>query len=821
MLNFWRDLQYALRTLTKNPGFAAIGVVTLALGMAVNTTLFSVINGFLLRPLPVPHPEQITVLAAQQATVPGYRFSYPDYADFRDQSDSFSDIFFYRVTLSSVAVDHKADHCLISRVSSNYFSVLGIRPAVGRLILPSEGLTPGADPVIVLAYSYWRKRFAGDENIAGRKVEINGLPFTVVGVTPEDFHGTYSVIEMDAYVPFSAELKEDPDNPVQKVWTSRGDRTLTVMGRLKPGVSMKQAASSLNVIAERIAQAHPDTEKGLAVQLLPERLARPEPDPQNPIPAAAVAFMGLAGLVLLVACFNIANVLLVRATVRQREMAIRAALGAGRGRLVRQYLTESLLLALLGGGAGLVLASWAANLLGSMRRATDLPLRLDFHPDARVYLFALTAVLLTGLVVGVLPALRAARTNVITVLHEGGRGSSSGPRRQFVRSALVVAQVAGSFVLLIVAGLFVRSLGQAEKIRLGFNPDHVLDLSVDLDQIGYKEPQARQVYRDIDKRIAALPGVQSVAEAFIVPLGYVSSDDYVWIQEHPLEAGQQPPGVMLDMVTPSYLDTLQIPLLRGRRFSEADSEKAPLVAIINQTMAQKFWPNEDALGKNFSTKSPKGPFIQVVGIVQDGKYHDLTEDPQPFYYVPIEQNYMSMRTIHVRASVPPETLALQIEALIHEVAPDVPITQVKTMREALQTANGFFLFRFGAQLTSVMGLLGLILAIVGIYSVVSYAAAQRTQEFGIRVAMGASSGHILKMVLRQGIGVIGVGLLLGLVLSLAGTRLLATMFVGVKPTDPLTFSMVILFLTAIALFACWVPARRATRIDPLVALRHE
>jgi len=433
----------------------------------------------------------------------------------------------------------------------------------------------------------------------------------------------------------------------------------------------------------------------------------------------------------------------------------------------------------------------------------------------------LAAVLLTGIVVGLMPALRAARTNVVSVLHEGGRGSSSGPRRQLARNALVVAQVAGSFVLLIVAGLFVRSLDKAQRISLGFNPDHVLDLSVDVEQIGYKETQARQVYRDMDKRIAALPGVQSVAEAFTVPMGYVSADDRVWIQDHPYEAGHQPPTVMYDMVTSSYFDTLQIPLLRGRQLSDADSEKAPAVALINQTMAKQFWPNEDPIGKSFSSKGPNGPFMQVVGLVQDGKYQNLTEEPQPFYYLPLAQSYVSLRTFHVRASVPPETLALQIEALIRELAPDVPVTQVKTMTEALQGANGFFLYRFGAQLTSVMGLLGLILAIVGIYSVVSYAAAQRTQEFGIRIAMGASSRDILKMVLRQGIGVIGIGLVAGLVISLAGTRLLATMFVGVKPSDPLTFSLVVLFLTAIALFACWIPARRATRIDPLIALRHE
>lgn len=822
MRNFLKDIRFALRTLAKNPGFALIGIVTLALGMAVNTTVFSVVNGFLLRPLPVPHPEQITVLALKQSSLPGaYRFSHSTYEELRDQTDAFSDVFAYQPTLAGITVDHKSDHCLISRVSSNYFSSLGVKPAYGRFILPTEGRTPGADPIIVLGYSYWRRRFAGDPAIVGQKVELNNRSFTVVGVAPREFHGTYSVMDMDGYVPFSAETGDDPDNPVQKVWVNREARNLTVMGRLKPGVGMKQAQSSLNVVAERVAKAHPESEKGMTVQLFPEKLARPEPEAENPIPATSLAFMSLAGLVLLVACFNIANVLLVRATVRQRETAIRAALGATQGRLIRQYLVESLMLALLGGGAGLVLASWASGFLSSLPLGTDLPLRLDFRPDARVYLFALAAILFTGLFVGIMPALRAARSNVSSVLHEGGRGSSSGPRRQFARNILVVAQVAGSLVLLIVAGLFVRSLEKAEKMSLGFNPDHVLDLSVDVEQVGYKEPQARAAYRDIDKRIAALPGVQSVAEAFIVPMGYVSANDRIWIEEHAYAAGEQPLDVPYNQVTPSYFDTLQMQLLRGRKFSDADSEKAPEVAIINETMAKKFWPKEDALGKHFSTKGANGPFKEVVGIVPDAKIQNPTAAPQAFYYVPLEQSYNSLRTIHVRTSVPPESLALQIQSAIHEVVPDVPITQVKTMNEALQGANGFFLFRFGAQLTSTMGLLGLVLAVVGIYSVVSYAAAQRTQEIGIRVAMGASPRDILKMVLRQGLTVVGVGLAAGLALAFAGTRVVGGLIVGIKPTDPLTFAVVLGVLAAIAVFACWVPARRATRIDPLVALRYE
>jgi predicted permease len=386
---------------------------------------------------------------------------------------------------------------------------------------------------------------------------------------------------------------------------------------------------------------------------------------------------------------------------------------------------------------------------------------------------------------------------------------------------LVVAQVAGSLVLLIVAGLFVRSLDKAQKINLGFNPDHVLNLSVDVAQIGYKEPRGRIVYRDLDSRIRALPGVESVAQAFTTPMSLISTGDRLTIENQQLEPGQQPPDINYNMVTTGYFDTLQIPLLRGRKFADADSEKAPLVAVINQNMAKKFWPSEDALGRRFSIKGPKGPFIEVVGIVQDGKYQDVTEDPQPYFYVPFEQSYMSIRTIHVRTSVPPETLALQLESQIHELAPDVPITQVQTMTQSLQGANGFFFFRFGAQITAVMGFLGLILAVVGIYSVVSYAAAQRTQEIGIRIAMGASPRDILKMVLRQGLGVVSIGLGLGLVIALAGTRLMSGLIVGIKPSDPLTFTVVVLLLTGIALFACWIPARRATRIDPLVALRHE
>jgi macrolide transport system ATP-binding/permease protein len=824
MATFWQDLRYAFRTLRNSPGFSIIAVVTLGLGMAVNTTIFSVINGLLLRPLPVPHAEQLTVLGLQAAGTPDVQaFSYPDYLDIRSQTDSFSDVFAYRPTLGSLVVDGKGDHCVLSRVTGNYFSALGVKPALGRLILPNESQAPGADPILVLGYSYWQKRFAGDPSVVGKQAQINDRPVTIVGVAPKGFHGTYAIIDMDGYVPLSASVigVDKTEDPVRKMWTAREDRSLSLLGRLKPGVSLKQAQAKLSVVAQRIAEQHPDTDKGVTFRAYPEKLARPEPDPDNTLPAVALAFTALAALVLLVACFNIANVLLVRATARQREMGIRAALGAGRVRLVRQHLTESLLLALLGGGAGLVLATWAAGFLSALPLGTDLPISFDFQPDTRVYFYAFAAVLLTGLVVGIFPALRVARSDVNSVLREGGRGSSDGRRRHFVRNTLVVAQLAGSMLLLIVAGLFLRSLSKARQTYLGFNTDHVLDLTLDVQQAGMDETRGRAFYKQIDERIAAMPGVVSVAQAFVVPMGVISADNPLCVEGRPVEPGKPCPTVMYNPVTPAYFQTLQIPLQQGRAFREADEDKSPKVAVINQTMAKQFWPNENPLGKRFGS-APAGPFVEVVGVVADAKYKNVIETPSlPYYYVPINQQYMQLRTIHVRTSVPPETLAPQIQAQIHEVASEVPITQVQNMGEAMNGINGFFFFRFGAQLSGTMGLLGLILAVVGVYSVVSYAASQRTHEIGIRMALGAKPSHILKMVLRQSLLVVVIGIAVGLGIALAGAQAIAGLLVGIKPSDPITFFGAMLLLSAVALIAVWVPARRATRVSPLVALRYE
>ena len=823
MRGFLQDLRHALRLLVKSPGFTLVAVLTLALGTGANTTVFSLINGILLRPMPVAHPEQIVVLAARQEGSPGFQsFSYPDYQDIRSQTDAFSDILAYRVSLVGLSVDGKGEHCLVSRVTGNYFTTLGIQPALGRFILPSEGQTPGADPIFVLGYAYWQKRFGGDKSVIGRQVDIDGHPVTIVGVAPKGFAGMYSFLNMDGYLPLSAVAGSRGSTPVEETWTHREERSLELRGRLKPGVKLKQAEASLQVVALRLAEQHPETDKGMRLNLFPERLARPAPDPDETVPKISLAFTALAMLVLLVACFNIANILLVRATARQREMAIRSAIGAGWGRLLRQGITESLLLALAGGMGGLLFGSWASRFLSTLPLGTDLPIEFNFQPDVRVYLFTAILVVVTAALVGVIPAFHLTKTDLNHVLREGGRGSSEGRQRHFLRSSLVMAQLAGSLLLLVVAGLFVRSLAKAEKLYLGFDPHHILNVALDIQEIGYQEPRGREFFRAAEERIRALPGVESVAQAFSVPMGLISSQDGIIPDDQPLEPGQVPPTVFDNYVTPGYFETLRIPIKRGRTFNDSDSESAPKVAVINETMAKKFWPNRDAVGRRFKSKDneQKWADIEVIGIVQDSKYKGIVEEPMPFLYRPLAQDYVPLRNIQVRTSVPPESLALQIAATIHELAPGLAVT-VKTMEQDLQGINGYLFYRLGAQLSGAMGLLGLTLAVVGVYSVVSYAAAQRTHEIGIRMTLGAESRDVLKMVLTRSLMMIVAGVALGTILSFVGARALGSFLVGVSPSDPVTFGVVMVLLLSVALLACLIPAYRATRVDPLVALRYE
>jgi predicted permease len=823
MENLWQDIRFGIRMLGKSPVMTAVVVITLALGIAANAVIFSIVNGFM-RPLPAKSPEQLVVLATQQKDAPIFmnRMSYPELVDFRKRADSFSDLFAYNVTLMGLSYEGKADKLIVSYVTGNYFSALGVKPALGRVFLPKEGEAGDDSPYLVLSYAYWQKRFGGDPGVVGKQVLINGKAATIIGVAQEGFRGTYAMVAMDGYVPLSrlSVLEEAPAGT--DIMTQRSERVLKVLGRLKPGVGIHQGQTSLNAIAATLAEQYPATDKGISVHVMPERLARPEAMPNNLVPIIAVGlFLFLAGLLLVLACLNVANIVLVRATARQQEMGIRVALGAGRARLIRQVLTETVMLALLGGAAGILLAMWVnPGLIESSKLGGGVPIRMDFSFDWRVFAYAAGAIVFTGIVVGLWPAWRAARADVNAVLREGGRTGASVERHR-VRDILVVAQVAGSLMLLIVAGLFARSLRKAQQMYLGFDADHLLNVTVYPREIGYDEARTKEFFRDLKDRVRVLPGVKSLSQASTVPMSGSTSVDNIYIEGRPTPGGQQPPVIFSNNVDEDYFATTRVPLLRGRAFRETDNENAPQVAIINQMMAAQFWPHEDPIGKRFSVKGASGPFLEVVGIAADGKYIFIAESPEPYFYRPLAQNFQAFRTLQIRTSVAPESLIPPVEQEIGRLAPDLPIFNAQTMEQELEGGNGFMVFREGARKAGELGFLGLLLAVVGVFGVVSYAAAQRTHEIGIRMALGAGRRDILRLVLGQGVRLVAIGVALGVAAAWGLTRAMAKLLIGVSSTDPLTYVGAVAILVAIALLACYIPARRASRVEPLVALRYE
>ncbi|MFZ3216073.1 MAG: ABC transporter permease [Candidatus Acidiferrales bacterium] len=814
-----QDIRYGARMLLKNPVFMIVAVITLALGIGANTAIFSMVDAFLLRPLPVKDPAQITVIAFQQEHGNMQRqFSIADYRDIRNQTTGvFSDVFAYQFGLDGMSVDGKADRIMTNYVSGNYFDALGIKPALGRFILPSEGETPGADPVLVLSYSYWQTRFGGDPGIVGRKVSIDGQPITIVGVAPKDFVGVYPLLSVQGYLPLG--IATFAGNP-SDFMTNRQIRNDPIVARLRPGVSLQQAQAALAVVSQRLAQEYPETHKDLSIKAFPELRARPNPDPNNTIFVVGGLFLGLAVMVLLLACVNVANILLVRATVREREMAIRAALGAARVRLIRQLLTESILLALLGGLAGILLGYWGSSALASINVQTDLPIHFDFTFDWRVFSFATAAALLTGIIVGIVPAVRASRGNLSAILHEGGRGVVGGKNR--LRSTLVVVQVAGSLMLLIIAGLFTRSLAQAQRTDLGFKPDHVLNLLVDPNEIGYNQAQTRDFYKNLLQRVRALPGVVSASAANSVPMGYYGNYDSLSIEGYQPPPGQPAPGALYNTISTDYFQTMGISLLRGRTFTDADDENAQYVAIVSEAMAKQYWPNTDPIGRQFQMSTDPKHSLIVVAVAHNVRYQGVTGPFRPMFYAPFLQHQAgnSLQALQLRTAMAPETMTPEIERVIESLAPQLPVFDVETMSQALNTLNGLLFYKIGAVLAALLGMLGLILAIVGVYGVVSYAATQKTHEIGVRMALGAQPADILKMIFRDGLLIVGIGLVVGILGALAAGKVVGS-FLTVSPRDPFTYVLVTATLTLVALSACLIPARRAMRVDPMVALRYE
>ena len=815
----FQDVRYALRILRKSPSFTAVAVLTLALGIGANTAIFSLVDWLILRPLPFAHPSQVAFLRGYwKDGSASTQFSYPDFERIREQTGG---IFAYSSAIQGfqmdgLSVDGKSQPMWAGYVSGNFFTLLGIKPALGRLILPSEDSATGADPVLVVSYSFWKSRLGADVGVIGKKVSVNGRPVTIVGVAPKNFHGVAASFDIQGYMPLgmAPALQDAPKD----FFTDTKSSSLDLIVRLKDGVTLQKAQPVLQVVSQNLSVPNHGEMTLAALPLGPVSLVMGAA--MGPaLKLVSSLFLILAIAVLVLACMNIANLCLVRVAARHREVAMRAALGATRGRLIRQLLTESLLLAALGCAGGMLFGVAANGAFSSIPLGSTIPFVLDFHFDWMVFAYALATAALTGILVGITPALRVSRADLNEILHDGGRTSTAGRLR--FRNALVVGQVAGSLMLLIVAGLFMRSLEKAQHADLGFDPSHVLNASIDPHDAGYEEAQGREFQKALLERAGSLPGVLSASLALFVPMGYGGDYNQLKIDGFQTRPGAPAPAAGVNGVSPGYFETMKIPLLEGRDFQNSDNQNSQRVAIINENFAHLYWPGKDPIRQHFETLSDEAHPIEVVGVVKNSRDSDMFTTNDPFYYVPITQSYKSVVTLQLRTASAPEALAPEVIELIHSLEPAMPVFDVQTMTVALDGLNGFLLFQFAAVLAGALGFLGLMLALVGVYGVISYAASQRTHEIGIRMALGAQPAQILRMILGRGLVIVGIGVVGGILAAGAMAKVVGNFLFGVAPFDPLTYASATVLLAAIALWASYIPARRALKVDPMVALRYE
>lgn len=812
-----QDLRYAGRTLSKSPGFTLVAILSLALGIGLNTAIFSLVNIILIRPVPViSEPDRLVWLRAP--------ISYPDYNDYRSLSQSFDGMVAITGT-SDFSIDRGGEPELVKGeyVTENYFDVLRVAAVKGRTFVKEEGQTP--TPVMVLSEHLWRTRFNSDSNIIGKQISLNGIAFTVIGVTPKDFIGTEVGLNRELWVPLAVHSMLNPPDaaravdPIRNRFEDRNSHSLAVFARLKSGVALEQADNDLTTVARSVAETYSgkvSAETLRSVQLLRMSGGMDPRDQQEALPLAGIA-MGVVGIVLLIACLNIASLLVARAAIRQRETAIRQALGASRRRLIRQWLTESVVLGIAGGTVGLLLGLWSNQLLISYLQATPLA-ALNPSLDWRVLAFTFAVSIVTAIAFGLAPALQASRLDLVTAL-KSERVFLRGRHSSRLRTLFVTAQVTLSVVLLIGAGLFLRALQTATRIDPGINVDRVLTVPLNLGLLRYKETDGQNFYNNLLNRVAAQPGVESASLVRFPQLGFSFAQFQVFTEDRNSGQAEEGTSTGFNVVGPNYFTTMQTPLLRGRDFTEADRGGAPGVVVINATLASMLWNGADALGKRISVTGPKGPFLEVVGVARDGKYRSLGEPPQPYVYQPVLQSYDPKMTLVIRTTGEPLSVTSAVREQIRMADPNLPVSDIKTLRDQLNFS--LFPSRVAALTLGGFGVLALFLAAIGIYGVVSYAVAQRTHEIGIRLALGAKELSVLKLVIREGLFVVGVGLVVGLSLAFVASRLIESFLYGVSATDAITFLTVPIVLGVVAVLASYLPARRATKVDPLVALRYE
>jgi predicted permease len=815
------DLRFALRLLRKSPGFTVVAVLTLALGIGANTAIFTVVNAVILRPLPVKDPDRLVAVmgtdtrnnTAQQQFLP---ISFLNYRDLRDKNDVLTDM--AAITGTGVSFSGKGNPAQLNAalVTGNYFDVLGVHAAQGNTFDSEQAKKEGGYPVVVLSNGLWERQFGGDRAIIGTTVTLNQQPFTVLGVLPKSFTGTFAVGTPDLWIP-SAEHDQVLTGDFQRFFNERRPLIMFAFGRLKSGVSMGQAEAELKTIATQLAKEYPNDNEGRNVRLLPLAQTTVDPNNRGLFVKAGALMMGVVGLVLLIACANLANLLLVRGADRRRELAVRMSIGAGRGRLLGLLLSESMVLSLLGGVAGLGIAVGFRNTLVSFRPPFLNPDDIDLTMDSSVLLFTLGVAVLTALAFGALPAWQAVRFNLSDTLKEGGGRSGSAGGRHTLRGALIVAEITLSVIALVGAGLFLSSLRNAQQINPGFETKNLLVMSFDLGAQNYKDDQGREFHRRLMERLHAIPLVRNASLASAQVLGGA-------FQRTVFPEGADPSdrrnGVLtaVNQVDTSFFETVGTPLLRGRAFAETDREGAPLVAMVNQSFANKFFPGQEAIGKHFRCFGETWN-LEIVGIARDAKVATLGEDPTPEFYMPLLQHYSPQVTLHVRTESDPSTALPTVRSTVQELDRQLPLVQVFTVSQVLDQA--LWAARFGATLLLVFGLLALTLAAVGIYGVMSYTVEQRRQEMGIRIALGAQQRDVLRLVLGQGLLLAGIGSAAGLLMAFFMSRAVSALLFDVRALDPLTFSAVPAVLMSVALLACYIPARRAMRVDPLEALRNE